>query len=596
MKKRWMYGFGIVAVIIAAAFVVWTTLQKEQVPTKVDVVVIGGEPEGVAAAISAARNGAKVVLVEHRDELGGLFTYGMLNFLDIPQGGPDQTSLSRGIFEEWHQKVGGQSAFDVELAKQVFREMVEAEENITLLTETNVELVETTNSAVTAVEVKNANGTYRIKAQSFIDATQDADFAVLAGAPYFVGGEDIGIEDKKMSVTLMMHLTNVDWEGVKKTAESGKFGESYATETAGWGFGEMLRMYKPQEENTRLRGLNIARVGEDIYINALQIFGVDGLDPDSKAEAIERGKREIDHIVEYLRKEFGGFEQAVVKSYPPELYVRETRHIKAEYQLPMADVWTNRYHWDSIAYGAYPVDIQAQTIHDFGAVVSTPQGYSIPFRSIVPQKIDGLLVVGRASVFSSLAAGSARVVPTGMAVAEAAGAAAAQIKGTGQTFRHLSQDEGGIEKLQTTLENQGAIVRDVPTTYPYAGEWFDESVQALINYGVIFGRYNNDLLVDNETSEQAFGELIKEILYRANRSVYNQYEDSIEQTVAKLRKDAVTPDTVLPILSEMFGGNDLSTLHSNSKFHEAWKQIEQNGAVQFKHVMVIAHAMMTYKP
>src|SRR5690348_9815998 len=64
-----------------------------------DVVVIGGEPEGVAAAVSAARNGANVLLVEKREELGGLFTYGMLNFLDIPQGA-DGRSVSQGIYKE----------------------------------------------------------------------------------------------------------------------------------------------------------------------------------------------------------------------------------------------------------------------------------------------------------------------------------------------------------------------------------------------------------------------------------------------------------------------------------------------------------------
>src|SRR5690625_1831810 len=66
-----------------------------------DVIVVGGEPEGVAAAVSAARNGAKTLIIEHRDAFGGLFTYGFLNFLDIPQG-EDGASVSKGIYEEWH--------------------------------------------------------------------------------------------------------------------------------------------------------------------------------------------------------------------------------------------------------------------------------------------------------------------------------------------------------------------------------------------------------------------------------------------------------------------------------------------------------------
>ena len=579
-----------IAVSIAAIFI-W--IKKDGVPGEVDVVVVGGEPEGVAAAISAARNGASVILIEHRDELGGLFTYGMLNFLDIPQG-PDGQSVSRGIFEEWHALVGKQSAFDVELAKKVFRQMVEAEENITLLTETEVVAVEKEGNKVVGLTYKNVDGEFNVKAGSFIDATQDADFAVMAEAPYFVGGEDVGIEDKKMSVTLMIHLNDVDWDGVRAEAASGKFGEGHVSETAAWGFGELVRKYKPVEENTRLRGLNLAKVGNDYYINALQIFGVDGLDEASKAEGIERGKREIDHIVAYLKAEFKGFENAVIASYPPELYVRETRHIVAEYQLPMADVWTNRHHWDNIAYASYPVDIQAQTPQDYGYVVSAPTAYTIPFRSIVPKEIDGLLVVGRSAGFSSIAAGSARIVPTGMAVAEAAGAAAAQVKGTEQSFRQLSKDKDGIEKLRATLMAQGAYLEDIETTYPYAGEWYDEAVQQLMNYGLIFGRYNNDLLVDNSSTVQYFTNLMAEALYRTNRDTYDVNEAFIlaakEEAIARA-KEELTPEAALEILSSMLNVSETELL-ANDVFKEAWSYVDGDQQIRLKHVYGIAHALM----
>ena len=583
----------IIAVGIAAIFM-WN--KKDAIPNEVDVVVVGGEPEGVAAAISAARNGASVILIEHRDELGGLFTYGMLNFLDIPQG-PDGESVSRGIFEEWHKLVGSQSAFDVELAKQVFRQMVEAEDNITLLTETDVVAVQKDGNQVVGLTYKNADGEFDVKAESFIDATQDADFSVMAGAPYFVGGEDIGIEDKKMAVTLMIHLNNVDWDGVREEAASGKFGEAVVTNTAAWGFVELTRMYKPIEENTRLRGLNLAKVGDDYYINALQIFGINGLDEASKAEGIERGKREIDHIVAYLKAELKGFENAVIASYPPELYVRETRHIIAEYQLPMADVWTNRNHWDNIAYASYPVDIQAQTPQDYGYIVSAPTAYAIPFRSIVPKEIDGLVVVGRSAGFSSIAAGSARIVPTGMAVAEAAGAAAAQLKDTEQSFRQLSQDEAGIKKLRATLMAQGAYVENIETTYPYAGEWYDEAVQQLMNYGLIFGRYDNNLLVDNPSTVQYFTNLIADTLYRTNRSTYDVNEELIltakEEAVSRA-KEELTPEATLQVLTGMLNVS-AEELLANADFKEAWSYVEVEQQIKLKHVYSIAHALMTFE-
>lgn len=478
-----------------------------------DVIVIGGEPEGVAAAVSAARNGAKTLLVEHREELGGLFTYGMLNFLDIPQG-EDGKSVSKGIFEEWHQLVGRQSTFGITEAKAAFKKLVDDEENVTLLTQTEVVKPIVENKKIVAVELKNIYGTHKVSADAFIDATQDADFAAMAGVPYFIGGEDIHIPDKKMAVTLMLHLKNVDWNKVKETAKSEKFGYGEVTNTAAWGFADLHYVYTPIEENTRLRGLNLAKVGDEYFINALQIFGVDGLDEESKKAAIEKGIRETDHILQFLREEFPGFEKAEVMSYPTELYVRETRHIWAEYQLSMADVWTNKYHWDTIAYGAYPVDVQAQTPQDYGYVIASPKQYGIPFRSLVPLEIDGLLVVGRSAGFSSLAAGSARVVPTGMATGEAAGAAAALALEENVSFRELSNNEIWIETLQKTLDQQGAFVKKIEADYPYKGEWYDESIQLLINYGLVVGGYTNDLRVDDEATLHGFVNMLRGAINR----------------------------------------------------------------------------------
>ena len=118
-----------------------------------DVIVMGGEPEGVAAAVSSARSGNKTLLVEHRDGLGGLMTYGMLNFLDISH---DQHGdiANAGIFKEWHTLVGGQVGFDIEEAKDAFMQLVQAEENLTLILETNFTEVEMEGHRLTAVKLE----------------------------------------------------------------------------------------------------------------------------------------------------------------------------------------------------------------------------------------------------------------------------------------------------------------------------------------------------------------------------------------------------------------------------------------------------------
>ena len=503
-----------------------------------DVIVIAGEPEGVAAAVSAARNGAKTLLIEEKEELGGLFTYGMLNFIDYPKGSKGDT-VTTGIYQEWRKLIGNDVAFGIEEGKAMFYKLVSEEENLTFLPQTKVIEAIVENNTVTGLTIKNKNGTKTIAANSFIDASQDADFAVMAGAPYFLGAADIGNPDRKMAVTLMIHLHDVDWLGVFKAVRKKTFGEARMNLTAAWGFDDLHKTYKPVNENTRLRGLNLVKDGDNYYINALQIFGIDGLDPVSKQQAIEIGKAETEHIVAYLNENFPGFENAKIASYPTELYVRETRHIEAEYQVSMADVWTNRNHDDYIAYGAYPVDVQAQTPLDYGYVLSAPAHYGIPFRSIIPKEIDGLLVVNRSAGYSSLAAGSARIVPTGMGVAEAAGVAAVLAQKEEKTFRELSKTADFAKQVREKLKEQGAFVKELKADYPYKGEWYDEAVQTLINKGLVVGGYENDIRVEEDLTYLTF---------------MNTFVSAVERTVDASNK--LNKETVLAHYSQVYSQSE----------------------------------------
>ena len=518
MKKNFIRVLSIVVIfaLIVGAFFAYNIYERKQivnayeppvVPSIIDkhydVIVIAGEPEGVAAAVSAARNGAKTLLIEEKEELGGLFTYGMLNFIDYPKGSEGDT-VTTGIYQEWRKLIGNDVAFGIEEGKAMFYKLVSEEEHLTFLPQTKITEAIVENNKVTALTIENKNGSKTITANTFIDASQDADFAVMAGAPYFLGAADIGNPDRKMAVTLMIHLHDVDWLGVFKAVREKTFGYARMNLTAAWGFDDLHKTYKPVNPNTRLRGLNLVKDGDDYYINALQIFGIDGLDDASKAEAIEIGKAETEHIVAYLQENFPGFENAKIASYPTELYVRETRHIEAEYQLTMADVWTNRNHEDYIAYGAYPVDVQAQTPLDYGYVLSAPAHYGIPFRSIIPKEIDGLLVVNRSAGYSSLAAGSARIVPTGMGVAEAAGVAAVLAQNENKTFRELSETTDFANKVREQLKKQGAFVKKLETDYPYKGEWYDEAVQTMINKGLVVGGYENDIKVEEDLTYLSF--------------------------------------------------------------------------------------------
>ncbi|NSL53324.1 FAD-dependent oxidoreductase [Calidifontibacillus erzurumensis] len=517
-----------------------------------DVIVIGGEPEGIAAALSAARSGAKTLLIEERDGLGGLFTYGMMNFLDFPKDRSGKMA-TKGIFQEWHRKVGGGLSFVPEKAGAVFLEMVKQQPNLYLSLNTKVVKAIVEDSKIKSIVIDTKGYKKELRSHTYIDATQDADFAVLSGVPYFLGAADVGFEDKQMAVTLMIHLQGLDWNKIKQTAKSGKFGSAQVTNEGAWGFAKLRDIYKPVDPNMRLRGFNLAKNEGGYYINALQIFGVDGLDPQSKLEGIERGKKETVHILEWLKVNFPGFENAKIASFPKELYVRETRHIKSLYQLPVSDLWENKYHWDTIAYGAYPADIQAVSIDDPGAIVVNPDKYGIPFRSLVPQNMKNLLVVGRSGGYSSLAAGSVRIVATGMGTGEAAGVAAKLAVQKGLTFDEMAANKAVIKELQSILHKKGALVSPFTANYPYQDAVYYPAIRELLNARALYGNYNNNVGEKEIATNFTFTNILKQV-FLVMSLTDPKYKENIEYITKYNLENASIPltrDEVNRILSEL---------------------------------------------
>ncbi|PYI53333.1 FAD-dependent oxidoreductase [Paenibacillus flagellatus] len=482
-------------------------VQSVQAPKNdYDVVVVGTDPEGVTAAVSAARNGLKTLLVDGRDReiLGGLMTLGWLNSLDhnYDREKPGSTDiLNKGLFSEWYKQVEGDS-FDVITAANAFNAMVKNEKNIDLLLKTKSiepKLADGTNGnkKVVGVTVTTADGTKRdVAAKAVIDATQDADIAAASGVPYTIGRADLGDEKARMAVTAVFRLKNVTpdvWKQVQKRLRDDGDPNTDANERSAWGYGEMQKYPPNNKERVKMRGLNIGRQNDDtMLINALQIFGIDGLDPNSRAEAFEIAKKELPYVVDYMKKLYPEFANLVWDAVAPELYIRETRHIVGEYRLTMIDVLENRDQWDRIGFGSYPVDIQRISPTDNGAVMSHPIKYAIPFRSIVPLKADGLLVVGRSASFDTLPHGSARVIPVGMATAQAAGAAAKLAIDKGVTFRELSASKELIASLQDMLNKQGMELKPYELKpEPYMEQKAYPGLKTVVSMGLVIGGYDN---------------------------------------------------------------------------------------------------------
>lgn len=478
-----------------------------------DVVVVGAEPEGIAAAISAARQGVSVLLLDHRDKLGGLYTLGWLNFIDMNYG-PHGELVTKGTFAEFYHQVGSAS-FDVDKAEKVFNQMIGRHPNISLSLKTRVVEALVEGGIIGGLKVQKDEKISLIRAQRVIDATTDGDVAVMAGAPYTVGAQDIGEPARRQCVTLVFRVKNVSWEKLKEATARGQVKGIVSGRNA-WGFHDVAEKYRPSTPRLRLRGLNIGLQSDGtVLINALQIFGVDGLDPRSKDEGRDLALKELPLIIAHLQKHLPGFERAALDGAAPELYVRETRHIQCLYQLDLNDVVFNRDFPDRVAIGSYPVDVQATSPADTGFVYGKPKMYAIPLRSLVPQKVDNLLVVGRAAGYTHLAAGSARVVPVGMAEGDAAGVAAALSLKLNKTIHALAADQEAVAKVQEILKKQGAYLEPVQVPNPLAGHWAFPALEFVNRWGLICPGYENDWGLEKPLGKATMYHMVANAMRRA---------------------------------------------------------------------------------
>jgi len=550
-----------IIILIATTGIIFTGCAREDnepVPAPIfdgqegfHVIVTSGEPEGVAAAVAAARNGMRTLLIERGDALGGLMTLGRLNILDNNYLG--QFLITRGIFLEFYETVG--DAFEIQEAKDWFMNAVLAEPNITLMLETEIIGPIMDGNTITGLEIQESGSDTITQVRSFavIDTTVDADIAAAAGAPYTWGGEDHGAHWHQQGVTLVFEVADVDWQAVVYHFRNDGSPITGADARRAWGFVDEARNYVSVDGNMRFRGPNMARQDNgNVLLNALIIFGVDALDPASLQDGIYRGRREIPYVIDFMRQHFVGFENAVYAGHAPRLYVRETRHFIGEYRLTITDVLGNRDHWDSIGHGRYPVDLQPKTIYDLGTIIGVPYKYSIPFRTLVPLEIDQLLIAGRSASFDSLPHGSTRVMPIGMVSGQAAGTAVAYSFNYDVTFREMTQNPNSIQWLQNRLREQGAhIVAFEAPREPFMDHWAYEGMVIMRKLGLAAGGYFNDYGLDNYvTSRWALQNRFNHVMRVVNERTVYRGEYQIPAWIIHLNTDTIPVSTLLTVAAQ----------------------------------------------
>lgn len=564
----------------------WAIDDLEQIEeeNEYDVIVVGTDPEGISAAVAAARSGAKTLLLGKEDTLGGLFTLGMLNSIDMNRSESGEL-LTRGIFQEFYQKIGNKDSFDIEKAKSVFYEMVTSEEKLTYLPKHSFVEPIMENKTVIGVKMSNNSEEKVFLGKRIIDATQDGDVVAKAqdiivggsaeGILYFTGMSDVNLSDK-MAATLVFKVAGVDWNELKRDVESYKqlVGDinSGVNETSAWGFGKWCYdKYVPLHSNMKLRGPNMG-IQDDgtILINALQIFDINGLDEKSIENAKQLGREEVDNAFKYLKNIIPSFKNATLAGVADELYIRETRHICGEYVLTASDILDNTNFYDKIALGSYPIDIQSTNINNTGYVIGKPMTYSIPLRCLIPLEAENIFIVGKAASYSSVAAGSARVVPVGMTEGQSAGIVAVYSILENVTPRKLAYDETKIEDIKILLRAQGVYLPEFKYESTIPSVEGEDEIRKILNLGYLSAGYNNNYRLDENATVATFVSSLVNGLQRTGKEKYSF--DVVNRVRFHYSTNELTALKAGEIIASLFGKN-IELLTEDGK----WEFINKQG-------------------
>ena len=518
----------------------------------VDVLVYGSEPEAIAAAVAAAEEGARTLLVTPDDRLGGLFVLGELNVLDLKTQPHD---FQLGLFDRWWRLVGRGEAFDVPAAEEAFERLLADAGVRVVRSAREVRPVVAAPGVVTGVTFEAGDDrAFAVSAAHVIDGSGDADLAAAAGAAFDVGWSAYGVQ-QRMADTLVLRVAGVDWQALVAGVRARGRDYAVAKDRVVWGhFGGVPAAYRPGQPGMRLRGLNVGLQADGtVLINALLLYGIDPLDADSLAEGRERGLAEGPRIVAYLAEHVPGFGNAVFAGGAERLYVRESRHLRARCTLTADDVFDNRVTPQDVAAGGYPLDAQSMTPHDTGFVWGVPEMYGGRLCMLVPAGgPSGLWVVGRSAGFDPVAFSSARVVPFGMAMAEAAGVAAARAARVGLSPQQAALDAGTVAAVRERLAERGAYLPDVRPRRAAGPVEHDHyaAFRTLVARGLATAGYANDPGLSAPVTTLSFAYLLSNVASRFHlRPELGQA--IVDAAVAAAAPDApLTPDVAAAVMRE----------------------------------------------
>lgn len=420
-----------------------------------DVLVVGGGTAGFGAAVAAGRQGLDVTLLEATSKVGGVMAF----CPGMPWGGGypvDQ--IIGGLMEELTERLAAMSPpaaekrpctlenfgpeiiYDHDIATLTMFEMLEEAGVRVRLNATAIEPVMNA-SCIETVACYDRNGSFTVAPKIVIDCSGDGDISAKAGVPYALG-DDSG---NMMAVTISFHMIGVNWDAA--FADPDPYFTKYAKAAIDQG-----RLHPDLSKLYLMKGFHVGSV----FCNSVHVRGVDGTDPVAVGRATQEGRRRCHQLAQFLQTDVPGFETAHMSMLSPTVGVRETRKLEGVYKVTGGDLARATKFPDGIVACDNPIDdvmrSEADMTHD--AAIQEGSYYTIPFRSLIPQKISNLMFAGRILSADPTAFASVRGMPQCMAMGQATGIAAALALRDGCRVQDVNAvdlvaelEEGGVNRI-----------------------------------------------------------------------------------------------------------------------------------------------------
>jgi hypothetical protein len=425
-----------------------------------EVVVLGGGPAGIAAAVAAARAGRRTLLIERYGFLGGMGTAaGVTNFCGLHANvHGEMRRVVQGVASDLLERIDRldglnaphlvlgkifAQAYDTAAYKIAADDVLAAHKVDILFHALGAGVVMDSERRIGALMLETKAGRQAVRAGVFIDCSGDGDLAAWAGAPFEVGDDAGGM----MFPSMMFRLNGIDPE---RAGEAWKTIPALMDRAAAAGthrFPRKSPIVRPQRSGIEWR-VNFTQLARE------DGSAVSGIDPDQMTRGEIEGRRQAVEAFAFLRT-VPGFEKSYIVDLPPQLGIRETRRVTGGYRLSGEDVLGCASFEDSIGVNGWPMEqhVAGDVVFTFPPIPESRGFNELPYRMLVPEGVDNLLVAGRCASMTHEGQSAARVSGACFAMGEAAGIAASLALSGNTDPRDIA-----VEKLQQMLKQQSAFI------------------------------------------------------------------------------------------------------------------------------------------